>query len=96
MEELVIEYYEDHFEKHPDEKFSLAGEDVQFKTGDLLIDKWEAELAAGLQPNLDDFFTPEENEELKKRAEDQGFHDDYGLANKEPSVDSKLTPIGSR
>lgn len=63
----------------------LSGPNVQFVTGDPLIDKWERELAEGAEPNLDEFFTEEENAQWRAVAEQlaedpQGINDEYAAS----------------
>lgn len=67
-EELLLEFMQDYIEKFPQQAMALgAGEDVQFITGDPVIDKLEHDLAAGKEcPDLIDLFVaPGEAEQLK-------------------------------
>lgn len=54
--ELLTEYFEDDFEKHPNELLKAGknedGEIVFEETGDPIIDKWEREIAMGIEPDL--------------------------------------------
>lgn len=91
--ELLIWWWEDHFSKHPIEakKTGVEGE-VQFDTDDPLINKWEAEIAQGLVPDLMEGLTSEQRrkeeaaldnlvhkKEQVQKAEQagEGFSDDY-------------------
>lgn len=73
-EELLVEFYEDYLAERPelqvhrdvDERTGQAF----FVTGDPLVDKWEREVAAGLEPDLDEALSPSqrEHEEAVQRA----------------------------
>ncbi len=55
-EELLIEFFEDALEKEGTVR-ALTNEETgatYYETGDPLIDKWEREIAAGRDPNLDE------------------------------------------
>lgn len=70
--ELLTEFYEDVFEKDKTALFEASrGEDgeIMFEsTGDDLIDKWEQEIAAGLEPDMTEGMTAEDKAELSKEA----------------------------
>ena len=93
--DLLTGYWEDYYAKNPTEaKRSADGKEVKFVTGDPLIDKWEEELARGINPDLTEGMAPSERlkvmaarDRLKTRfvAEKQansdlgdGFEDSYG------------------
>lgn len=91
--ELLVWFWEDHFERNPIEAKKVGvDEEVQFVTDDPLINKWEDEIARGLVPDLMEGLTNEQRqrernslEKLKnrktqiKKAEKagDGFSDDY-------------------
>jgi hypothetical protein len=50
--DLLCEFYVDRFEKEPLEAHRNAKGDVQFKTGDPVIDRWEQQLADGKEVDL--------------------------------------------
>lgn len=61
--ELLIEFYEDFFEEHPIELLKARKDkdgNIQFKTGDALIDYWEEQIAKGQVPDLTEGMTEEE------------------------------------
>lgn len=68
--ELLVEFYEDLFDEHPAEALGAAkGEDGEYHledTGDPLIDKWEAEYAMGLEPDLTEGLSDEAKAKLEK------------------------------
>lgn len=68
--DLMVEYYEDLFEEDPHAQLdSLRGDDGEIvidDTGDPLFDKWERELAKGLEPDLEEGLADEEKEKLKQ------------------------------
>jgi hypothetical protein len=70
---LWTEWYEDFFEKNPNEmramKKDADGNIVFDETGDELFDKWEHELSLGLQPDLEEGLSVQEKEKLKKERE---------------------------
>jgi len=91
--ELLILFWEDYYHKNPiDAKRTESGE-VFFETGDSLIDKWEREIAMGLEPDLLEGMPPEEREreaaalerllarqgkiEQAEASIGEGFEDDY-------------------
>jgi hypothetical protein len=94
--ELLIWFWEDHYSRNPIEaKRVQGGKEVQFTTGDPLLDKWEEEIARGLVPDLMEGLTTEQRrkeeaaiEELKNKKEQlreakqagEGFSDDYSDA----------------
>lgn len=68
IEDLLVEYYEDYFEEEPGEArkaLSDNGEFIFTETGDPLLDKWEAELAKGLMPDLEEGYSKEQKKELQ-------------------------------
>jgi hypothetical protein len=72
IEELLVEYYEDFFEEHPNEarkELTVNGEFIFSDTGDPLLDKWERELSEGLSPDLEEGLPIGVREELKKERE---------------------------
>lgn len=91
--ELLVWFWEDHFERNPIEAKKVGVDDeVQFVTDDPLLNKWEAEIAKGLVPDLMEGLTPEQRQKEKealerlinkksqlKKAEQagEGFSDDY-------------------
>jgi hypothetical protein len=86
-------YWEDYYDQNPIEAKRVAGgKEVKFVTGDPILDKWEAEIAAGLEPDLMEGLSPEQRdkekaaierllqaERKKKEAKlaGEGFSDDY-------------------
>jgi len=60
--ELLTNYWEDYYIEHPLEAKKSPSGEVVFQTGDPLIDKWEQELAMGLNPDLTEGFSSEEKE----------------------------------
>jgi hypothetical protein len=92
--ELSIWFWEDYYQKYPLEAKREGGEHVQFYSEDPLIDKWERELAQGLQPDLTEGMSPQQRERERRalarmeskhigveKAEQAGggFEDDYSL-----------------
>ena len=71
-------YWEDYYEKNPNDALRTESGEILFNTGDPLIDKWESELAKGLQPDLMEGLPPEErlrrkqSDEKIKRIQQQG------------------------
>lgn len=75
--DLMVEFYEDMFDEKPLEAMRNEDGHIQFTdTGDPLIDKWEAEIAQGMDPNLWDAFSPEMQERLMKRRKPGGYGTD--------------------
>jgi hypothetical protein len=73
--ELLVEFYEDWFHEHPEERRKVLSKDGEFyfeETGDEQIDKWEKELAMGLEPDLEEGLAPAAREQLKKEREKSG------------------------
>lgn len=85
-------FWEDYYQKHPvDARRTKDGHVVFSNTGDSLIDKWEKEIAMGLDPDLLEGVSVEEREkerrafdrlrqvgDVVKRLEvEEGFSDDY-------------------
>lgn len=66
----MVEFYEDIFEQDPTQALeaarTLEGEVLFEETGDELIDKWERELAMGLDPDLTEGMSQENKDQLKK------------------------------
>jgi hypothetical protein len=60
--ELLIGFWEDHYNKNPMAAKRTASGEVFFSTGDPLIDKWEREISMGLDPDLLEGKSPEERE----------------------------------
>lgn len=50
--ELLISFWEDHFEENKTEAYRNKEGHVVYRTGDPLIDKWEQELEMGIEPDL--------------------------------------------
>lgn len=66
--ELLISFWEDYYDRNPIASRTTADGNVVFaNTGDPLIDKWERELAQGLQPDLLEGLPPKRRE-LEQRA----------------------------
>ena len=93
--DLLTGYWEDYYAKNPTEaKRSADGKEVKFVTGDPLIDKWEDEIAKGIEPDLTEGLTVQDRERVlaarevnKDRAQaaqqantdlGDGFEDSYG------------------
>lgn len=92
--ELLVMFWEDYYRKNPVETRRAAdGRVIYSNTGDALIDKWEQELAMGLEPDLLEGVAPEERKkeaEASKRLQRQqsavgaegvgdGFAEEYDL-----------------
>ena len=72
LEELLVEYYEDHYDEFPEEARKEMSDDGEFyftDSGDALIDKWERELQKGLTPDLEEGLSNDTKENLKKERE---------------------------
>lgn len=68
LEDLLVEYYEDFYEKNPSEARKVFSENGEFffeSTGDPLLDKWEEELQKGLIPDLEEGMSAADKEKLK-------------------------------
>ena len=50
--DLLITFWEDHYQRNSLESKRREDGEIMFETGDPLIDKWERELAMGIQPDL--------------------------------------------
>lgn len=91
--EMLIAFWEDYYNKHPlDAKRTPTGE-VFFNTGDPLIDKWEREIAMGIEPDLLEGLPPEARAreeaalqrlfarqgvtQMAEEAIGEGFEEDY-------------------
>ena len=71
--DVLVEFYEDHFEEHPNEARKAVADDGEFffeNTGDPLLDKWEHELSQGLTPDLQEGM-PQSVRERLARERDQ-------------------------
>jgi hypothetical protein len=65
--ELLTDFWEDYFYRHPLEVHRNEKGEIQFsKTGDELIDKWEKELAEGKTPNYMEAFSADEINKLNE------------------------------
>jgi hypothetical protein len=65
---LLTEYYYDIYESSPLEMHRQADGEIQLKdTGDALIDKWEEQIAEGMEPDLWEAFSDKEREKLKAK-----------------------------
>ena len=99
--DLLVEFYEDIYQKNPSEARKALGKDGEFffeNTGDPLFDKWERELAVGLTPDLEEGLSQEQKAQLRKERELAAkplpvpFQDDYtgtntiGSSNPTPPV----------
>ncbi len=85
VEELLVEFFEDYFERHPDQQIRREVHErsghAYFVTGDPLVDRWERELAEGREPDLDEGLTAEQRaaedaqleEGRRSRIEAAGF-----------------------
>lgn len=62
-------YWEDYYLKHPVDARRTKGGHVVYTTGDPLIDKWERELEAGLEPDLTEGLSMMEREKEKRALE---------------------------
>lgn len=76
IEELLLEYYEDYFEQNPRATMKeLVDEKGHYRfahTGDPLIDKWEDELARGINPDLEEGLDSEAKRQLAREREASG------------------------
>ena len=68
--DLLVEMLEDHFEEDPKAALEVwrgASGEIEFSdTGDDLIDKWERELAMGLEPDLTEGISEATRKQLEK------------------------------
>lgn len=69
LDELFTQWYEDLYEKHPLEAQRNENGEVQFETGDPVLDKWEEEIAAGRSINMEEAFNPDALKTIKERLE---------------------------
>lgn len=106
--ELLTEFYEDYYEENHSAQLDLYkdenGEVQLIGTGDALIDKWERELAMGLEPDLNEGLSTEQRQELVKEqnkpkrsyldSELDGFT--LGSPTKNKKYDSKFAVPGSK
>ena len=56
-EELLVEFYEDFFEEHPNEKLEAMKDEngnIIYSTDDDLFDKWQMEESMGFTPDFDE------------------------------------------
>lgn len=68
--DLLTQYWEDYYRKHPtDAKRVMDGKEVKFVTGDPLIDKWEDEIARGIEPDLSEGLPAEEVAKIRRARE---------------------------
>lgn len=97
----MVEYYEDSLDDDPyamlDAMRGEDGEIVLSDTGDSLLDKWERELAAGLEPDLEEGLSDLEKEKLRKEREKKskikGIVAEAAVINEDftkPQVDEKM------
>jgi hypothetical protein len=102
LQDLLVSFWEDYYLKNKIATHTTEGGQVIFtNTGDALIDKWERELALGLEPDLLDGVSPEEREREKRAMErlqrqkrlvksvdekNEGFSDDYTLQRSNLSI----------
>jgi hypothetical protein len=85
VEELQIEYFMEWIETDPMQAYAHGGEGVQFRTGDAVVDEWEAQIAQGETPDFEKHVDPEFLERFKRfsKATAQAAHP--WLATKESS-----------
>jgi hypothetical protein len=57
--ELLTMFWEDYYLNNPIDARKNDKNEVQYVTGDPLIDKWEEEIAKGLSPDLTEGLPPE-------------------------------------
>lgn len=71
VHELLTDFYLDYFLEHPNEalKFESEHGGVVFETGDPLIDRWEQQIAQGLEPDLTEGLSEKEKEYLKNNSD---------------------------
>jgi hypothetical protein len=96
--ELLVDFWEDYYlENKIASRTTETGQVVFSNTGDALIDKWEQEIAMGLEPDLLEGVSPEERareeaamERLKKQQlqikeidDKEGFSEDYSTKRSE-------------
>jgi hypothetical protein len=67
--ELMVMFWEDYYRKNPTDAKRTASGEVFFNTGDPLLDKWEKEIAMGIEPDLMEGLSHEEREKEKKALE---------------------------
>lgn len=72
--ELLTDFWEDYYQKNPVDAKRLPSGEVMFQTGDPLLDKWERELASGLEPDLTEGLSPEERKKEEKAKEKLKVH----------------------
>jgi len=78
--ELLTSYWEDYYEDHRLEAQRDSKGEVTFSTGDPYIDKWERELAMGLEPDLLEDLPSWHREGSKPKQQEEdtdGFNEDY-------------------
>ena len=64
---MLVEFWDDQYDQNPLEAHRNADGHVQFKdTGDPLIDKWEAQIARGEEPDFSEAYTEEEQAKLER------------------------------
>jgi hypothetical protein len=102
MEDLLFEYWEDFYDKNPEEHRKVLhpdGKVVFDETGDNLLDKWEAEVAQGLVPDLEEGMSKEERERLRQereKARAEGRQRKPDMRVKQSQYESKSVARGSR
>jgi hypothetical protein len=68
----MIELYEDYFESHPEAQVRRMVHGPSgtsyFQTGDPTVDRWEREIADGLEPDYDEGMTAEQREMESRHA----------------------------
>jgi hypothetical protein len=67
--ELLTEWWEDYLDEHPEKIYEILSNGGVFtfgETGDPLIDKWEREIAQGLDPDLSEGLPKAAKDENKK------------------------------
>lgn len=81
---MLVSYWEDYYEEHKLEAQRNEQGEVTFSTGDPYIDKWEQELAMGLEPDLLEDLpswhrdgTKPKEEQAKTEDQEGSFKDDY-------------------
>lgn len=92
----MIEFYEDHFEAHPEEARKHVAGDGEFyftETGDDLIDKWERELSQGLQPDLEEGMSAQAKARLQTEKQK---HSKPAPPKDDPRLRSKFVRPGSQ
>lgn len=83
--DLLTEFYVDKFREKPIEAHRNADGEIQLTdTGDALVDRWEAQIAAGQEPDLWEAFDEESIRHLEKLRQAAELRDPYrGLSMKD-------------